>query len=153
MKYQAWLGNLFNLPSNLPQKLALFSHSLYAFVAWCYDTLETLPFSFLHSCDALDYCHVCSTMGLTYSQAYQLCTQLSLVFLVDQWNQISPWLFRLGLETLHGRTDASLVLEHNTSVFEASTVNNFQILCETLLCRVKITYLLAERKYEVFWEI
>jgi hypothetical protein len=46
----------------------------------------------------------------------------------------------LGLETLHGRTDVALVLEHNTSVFEASTVNNFQILCETLLYRVKISY-------------
>lgn len=97
-------------------------------------------FSFYHSYDALDYCYVCSTMGLTCSQACQLCTQLSVVFPVDQWTQISPWLFRLGLETLHGRTDVALVLEHNTSVFEASTVNNFQILCETLLYRVKISY-------------
>lgn len=145
MKYEAWLGTLFNLPSSLPLKSALFSHSLCAFMASCYDTLETLPFSFYHSYDAIDYCLVCSTMGLTYSQAYQLCTQLSVVFPVDQRTQISPWLFRLGLETLHGRTDVALVLEHNTSIFEASTVNNFQILCETLLYRVKITYLLAEK--------
>jgi hypothetical protein len=96
---------------------------------------------------------MCSTMGLNYSQANQLCTQLSVVFPVDQWNQTSPWLFRLGLETLHERTDAALVLEHNTSIFEASTVNNFQILHETLLYRVKITYFVTERKYEIFWEI
>jgi len=119
----------------------------------CFNILETLPFSFLHSYDGLDYCHMCFTMGLTYSQAYQLCTQLSVVFPVDRWNQTFPWLFCLHLETLHGRTDAALVLEHNTSIFEASTVNNFQILHETLLYRVKITYLVTERKYEVFWEI
>lgn len=153
MKYQAWLGTLFNLLPSLPLKSVLFSHSLYAFMAWFCAILETLPFSFLHSNDGLDYCHICSTMGLTYSQAYQLCTQLSVVFPVDRWNQTSPWLFRLSLETLHGRTDAALVLEHNTSIFEASTVNNFRILHETLLYRVKITYLVTEIKYEVFWEI
>ena len=116
----------------------------------CFNILETLPFSFLHSYDGLDYCHMCFTMGLTYSQAYQLCTQLSVVFPVDRWNQTFLWLFHLDLETLHGRTDAALVLERNTSIFEASTVNNFQILHETLLYRVKITYLVTERKYEVF---
>ena len=84
MKYEAWLGTLFNLPSSLPLKSALFSHSLCAFMVCCYDTLETLPFPFYHSYEALDYCHVCCTMGLTYSQAYQLCTQLSVVFPVDQ---------------------------------------------------------------------
>ena len=150
MKYQAWLGTLFNLLPSLPLKSALFSHSLYAFMAWCYDILETFPFSFLHIYDGLDYCHMCSTMELTYSQAYQLCTQLSVVFPVDRWNQTFLWLFHLDLETLHGRTDAALVLERNTSIFEASTVNNFQILHETLLYRVKITYLVTERKYEVF---
>jgi hypothetical protein len=50
----------------------------------CYNILETLPFSFLHSYDSFDYCHMCSTMGLNYSQANQLCTQLSVVFPVDQ---------------------------------------------------------------------
>ena len=153
MKYQVWLGAILNLLPGLPLKSALFSHSLYAFMAWRYNILETLPFSFLHSYDGLDYCHMCSTMGLTYSQAYQLCTQLSVVFPVDQWNQISLWLFLLGLETLHGRTDAALVLENNTSIFEASTVNNFQILHETFLYRLKITYFVTEIKYEVFWEI
>ena len=155
MKYQVWLGTIFSLLLSSPLKSALCSHSLYAFMAWYYDILEILTFSFLHSYDGLDYCHMCSTIGLTYSQAYQLCTQLSVVFPVDQWNQTSPWLFQLGLETLHGRTDAALVLEHssNTSIFEASTVNNFQILHETLLYRVKITCLVTERKYEVFWEI
>jgi len=84
MKYQVWLGTIFSLLLSSPLKSALCSHSLYAFMAWYYNILEILTFSFLHSYDGLDYCHMCSTIGLTYSQAYQLCTQLSVVFPVDQ---------------------------------------------------------------------
>lgn len=151
MNYQAWLGTLFNLLPSSSLMSALFHIPFMP--SWHGATIFWKHHLFLSSTVLMFLIIVmCSTMGLTYSQAYQLCTQLPVVFPVDQWNQTSPWLFHLGLETLHGRTDVALVLEHNTFLLEASTVNNFRIWYETLLCRVTITYLVTERENMKFSE-